>query len=123
MQSWTPLCLPKFRTDGFLHAHVSYLADDCEACLLLLSAESESFFELSEAKQKITDKLRRSNCMEAINEGMKNRGINLKTVGVPEIRHFLYKNKKNTQLLCSEITTPYNTLGKKFNQEEVEGRF
>lgn len=49
--------------------------------------------------------------MEAINEGMKNRGINLKTVGVTEIRHFLYKNKKNTQLLCSEITTPYNTLG------------
>ena len=49
--------------------------------------------------------------MEAINEGMKNRGISLKTVGVPEIRHFLYKNKKNTQLLCSEITAPYNTLG------------
>lgn len=53
--------------------------------------------------------------MEAINDGMKNRGINMKTVGVTEIRHFLYKNKKNTQLLCSEIAVPYNTLGKFFD--------
>lgn len=43
---------------------------------------------------------------------MKNRGINLNAVQTPEIRHFLYKNKKNTQLICSEITAPYNTLGK-----------
>lgn len=49
--------------------------------------------------------------MDAIKDGMKNRGISLKAVATPEIRHFLYKNKKNTQLLCSEITTPYNTLG------------
>lgn len=111
-ESWTPICLPKFDPNGFLHAHVSYLSDDCEACLLLLSCDNESFFTLSDAKKNITDKLRRSHCMEAINEGMKNRGVNLKTAGTPEIRHFLYKNKKNTQLLCSEITMPYNTLGK-----------
>jgi len=112
-ESWTPICLSKFDPNGFLYAHVSYLADDCEACLLLLSVNNESFFDLSKAKKNITDKLRRSNCMEAINEAIKDRGINLKTVGVPEIRHFLYKNKKNTQLLCSEITAPYNELGKR----------
>lgn len=54
-ESWTPICLPKFDSDGFLHAHVSYLADDCQACLLLLSVEKDVFFTLSEAKQKITE--------------------------------------------------------------------
>lgn len=54
-ESWTPICLPKFDSDGFLHAHISYLADDCQACLLLLSVEKDSFFVLSEAKQKITE--------------------------------------------------------------------
>lgn len=103
--------------NGFLHAHVSYLGDDCEACLLLLSADSESFFTLSKAKKNITEKLRKANCMEAINEGMKNRGINLSTVGVSEIYHFLYKNKKNTQLLCSEITAPYSTIGETVTHE------
>lgn len=53
--------------------------------------------------------MRRSNCLEAINESMKNKGINLKNIGFPEIRHFLYKNKSHAQLLCSEMTVPYNT--------------
>lgn len=110
-ESWTPICLPKFDSNGFLHGHVSYLSEDCEACLMLLSVDSEQFFALSEAKKKIIDKLRRTNCLEAINEAMKNKGISLKTIGVSDMRHFLYKSKKNAQLLCSEITIPYNKLG------------
>lgn len=54
-ESWTPICLPKFDSDGFLHAHVSYLSDDCQACLMLLSVEKDVFFTLSDAKQKITE--------------------------------------------------------------------
>lgn len=54
-ESWTPICLPKFDSDGFLHAHVSYLSDDCQACLILLSVEKDVFFTLSDAKQKITE--------------------------------------------------------------------
>lgn len=111
-ENWLPICLPKFDSNGALYAYISYLSDDCEACLLLMTVDHESFPILSNAKKNITEKLRRSNCMEAINEGIKDRGINLKTVGTSEIRHFFYKNKKNTQLLCSEITVPYNTLGK-----------
>lgn len=109
-ESWTPICLPKFDSSGFLHAHVSYLAEDCQACLLLLSIERDVFFVLSEAKRKITDKLRRSNCLEAINDAMHNKGIKLQNIGIPEIRHFVYKSKSNAQLLCSELTVPYSSL-------------
>lgn len=56
-----------------------------------------------------TKKLRRSNCLKAINDAI-DKGINLQTIGTPEIRHFLYKSKSNAQLLCSEITRPYNTI-------------
>ncbi|XP_039429304.1 vacuolar fusion protein MON1 homolog A [Culex pipiens pallens] len=109
-ESWTPICLPKFDSSGFLHAHVSYLAEDCQACLLLLSIERDVFFVLSEAKRKITDKLRRSNCLESINDAMHNKGIKLQNIGIPEIRHFVYKSKSNAQLLCSELTVPYSSL-------------
>lgn len=54
-ESWTPICLPKFDANGYLYAHVSYLADDCQACLLLLSVERDVFYTLSEAKRKITE--------------------------------------------------------------------
>jgi hypothetical protein len=36
-----------------MHAHVSYLTDDCPACLLMLTVERDAFFDLSAAKQKI----------------------------------------------------------------------
>lgn len=139
-ESWTPICLPKFDSDGFLHAHVSYLSEDCQACLLLLSVEKDDFFILSEAKQKITEvqskfasvspfsrsidstflfqKLRRSNVLKAINDAMNSRGINLRSIGIPEIRHFLYKSKSQAQLLCSEITIPYDTV-EEFNRLEA----
>lgn len=54
-ESWTPICLPKFDPNGFLHAHVSYLTEDCDACLLLMSTERDVFFDLQNAKKKITD--------------------------------------------------------------------
>lgn len=50
-ESWTPICLPKFDSNGFMHGHVSYLAEDCQACLLLLTVERDVFYTLSEAKQ------------------------------------------------------------------------
>lgn len=53
-------------------------------------------------------KLRRGNALKAINDAM-DKGINLRTIGIPEIRHFLYKSKSNAQLLCSEISAPYHT--------------
>lgn len=50
-ESWTPICLPKFDANGYMHGHVSYLAEDCQACLLLLTVDRDVFFILSEAKQ------------------------------------------------------------------------
>lgn len=50
-ESWTPICLPKFDANGFMHGHVSYLSEDCQACLLLLTVDRDVFFTLSEAKK------------------------------------------------------------------------
>lgn len=134
-ESWTPICLPKFDANGYLYAHVSYLADDCQACLLLLSVEADVFFTLSEAKRKITEvcaairlvrscnrfhphafpfrirhpqKLRRTQCIKGINDAIE-RTVNLRSIGIPEMRHFLYKSRSTEQLLCSEITAPYRS--------------
>lgn len=115
-ESWTPICLPKFDQHGFLHAHVSYLSDDCQACLLLLSVERDVFFTLSDAKKKITEKLRRTHCLEAINDEMYNGGVNLNSIGITEIRHFLYKLKTNSQILCSQLKLPYTKDIKEFER-------
>ncbi|XP_017025895.1 vacuolar fusion protein MON1 homolog [Drosophila kikkawai] len=112
-ENWSPICLPKFDMNGYLHAHVSYLADDCQACLLLLSVDRDAFFTLAEAKAKITDKLRKNHCLEAINEELQqpfNVKLYQQVVGIPELRHFLYKPKTTAQLLCPMLRHPYKSL-------------
>ncbi|XP_068141576.1 vacuolar fusion protein MON1 homolog [Drosophila tropicalis] len=112
-ENWTPICLPKFDMNGYLHAHVSYLADDCQACLLLLSVDRDAFFTLSEAKAKITEKLRKNNCLKAIDDELKqpfNAKLYQQVLGVPELRHFLYKPKNTAQLLCPMLRHPYKAI-------------
>ncbi|XP_026316095.1 protein SAND [Hyposmocoma kahamanoa] len=106
-ESWTPICLPKFDATGFLHGHVSYISEDCQACLLLLTVQRDAFFPLSQAKHTIAEKLRRSNCLVAINDAL-NRKEELPTtnplkhIGISEIRHFMYKCKSTAQLFTSD---------------------
>ena len=40
---------------GFMQAHISYLSDDCQAWLLLITVDRDNFFELSEAKNRIVE--------------------------------------------------------------------
>lgn len=107
-ESWTPLCLPRFDGSGFLYGHVSYLAEDCQACLLLLTVERDVFFTLSDAKHLIVEKLRRGNAMESINESLSLRSETCAAVGFPELRHFLYKCKSTAQFYQPGVGPPYN---------------
>ncbi|KAG4066098.1 hypothetical protein HA402_001345 [Bradysia odoriphaga] len=50
---WSPICLPKFDSNGYLYTHVSYLSDDCQACLVLLTVDREAFFRYPRLKQKL----------------------------------------------------------------------
>lgn len=47
--------LNTFFFSGFMHAHISYLAEDCQACLVLLTNDHNLFHPLSDAKKKITE--------------------------------------------------------------------
>ncbi len=96
-ESWIPLCLPRFDSSGFLHAHVSYLAEDSDACLLLLTVERDAFFQLAEARQRILQSLEKSNSLPAIAEALAKGRETTEALGVPEIRHFLYKAKSASQ--------------------------
>lgn len=41
VESWTPVCLPRFNDSGFLYSYVAYLDVDTEVCLLLVSANDD----------------------------------------------------------------------------------
>ncbi|KAL1497526.1 hypothetical protein ABEB36_008470 [Hypothenemus hampei] len=106
-ESWTPLCLPRFDNSGFLYAHVSYLSEDCQACLMLLTVERDVFFPLSNAKQKIVEKLRISGCMEHINASLLAMEESALASGFSELRHYLYKCKSTAQFYQPALSPPY----------------
>lgn len=73
VESWVPICLPRFDSGfvemfssflaksylfiaiyrGCLHAHISYLDDSSDVCLVLMTVNPEHFQILSEFKQRI----------------------------------------------------------------------
>ncbi|CAG8553382.1 9388_t:CDS:10, partial [Ambispora gerdemannii] len=106
-ESWIPICLPKFNNKGFLHAYVSYIVTN--VCLLLISPDHDNFFELSKAKSKIIKQLSSTTALKDLENAILNNEYSIADVGVPGLRHFIYKTKQHVQYTSSEFARPYNT--------------
>lgn len=94
-EGWTPICLPKFNTAGFFHAHISYLEPASELCLILVSTDREDFFNLSDCKRRFLERLRRRSAYQALHEALLAPSYPVAQVGIPELRHFVYKSKSS----------------------------
>ncbi|XP_008486157.1 vacuolar fusion protein MON1 homolog A [Diaphorina citri] len=119
---WTPLCLPQFDASGYLYSHVSYLADDCAACLLMLTVDKNLFFTLSEAKQVITEKLRRAKLLDEINTALSSsHSLLTSSLNITSLRHFVYKCKQTSQLICPQYEAPY-VANSNFGSASIQSR-
>jgi hypothetical protein len=56
----------------------------------------------------IPQKLRRGNGLEAINESVNRASYTASQVGVPEMRHFLYKCRSTAQFWSPALEAPYH---------------
>ncbi|XP_054641051.1 vacuolar fusion protein MON1 homolog A isoform X1 [Dunckerocampus dactyliophorus] len=108
-EGWTPICLPKFNTAGFFHAHISYLEPKSELCLILVSTDREDFFNMSDCKQKFLDRLSKRSAYQALKEGLKSPSYSLAQIGIPELRHFLYKSKSSGLYTSPEFPEVYQS--------------
>ncbi|KPP68166.1 protein SAND-like [Scleropages formosus] len=108
-EGWTPICLPKFNTAGFFHAHISYLEPGTDLCLILVSTDREDFFNLSDCKHRFLERLRRRTAYQALQEALKNPSYSVSQVGIPELRHFLYKSKSSGLYTSPEFPVPYQS--------------
>ncbi|XP_002125768.2 vacuolar fusion protein MON1 homolog A [Ciona intestinalis] len=119
-ENWLPICLPHFNPQGYLHAHISYLDDDFQTCLLLLSADVNSFFTLSEAKKKVMVKLNKHDCLPILKLASEKGMYNVSKIGLPDLRHFIYKSKHQSQFTAPEFISPYHDV---HQQERLFGLY
>lgn len=108
-ESWTPLCLPKFDSSGFLHAHVSYLSDEVPLCLVLITVDRNLFFQLSEARNKIIERLEKSHAMASVKEALEKSNFSTESIDIKEMRHFLYKSKVSAQFVIPSPHPVYSS--------------
>lgn len=94
-EAWTPICLPKFNTSGFFHAHISYLEPASSLCLILVSTDREDFFNMSNCKKQFLERLSKRSAYQALKDALKYPTYSVAQVGIPELRHFLYKSKSS----------------------------
>ncbi|KAK2914663.1 vacuolar fusion protein MON1 homolog A [Channa argus] len=108
-EGWTPICLPKFNTAGFFHAHISYLEPTSELCLILVSTDREDFFNMSECKQRFLERLSKRSAYQALKDALKCPSYSVAQVGIPELRHFLYKSKSSGLYTSPEFPALYQS--------------
>ncbi|XP_026529091.1 vacuolar fusion protein MON1 homolog A [Notechis scutatus] len=108
-EGWTPICLPKFNSNGFFHAHISYLEPNVDLCLVLISTDREDFFTVSRCKQKFQEHLKKRGVHRALLEAVRTPFYSVSQVGIPDLRHFIYKSKSSGLFTSPEIEAPYIT--------------
>uniref|UniRef100_A0A1A9UI64 Vacuolar fusion protein MON1 homolog n=1 Tax=Glossina austeni TaxID=7395 RepID=A0A1A9UI64_GLOAU len=110
-----PFCLPRHDTEGYMYAHASHLHKACPACLLFFSSERDDFYDLMAIKKSISKQLKNAEYFSAINGAVakiKKPLLYPTAIGIPGLKHFLYKPTFLQQLLCAEFSKPCNTLEK-----------
>lgn len=108
-EGWTPICLPKFNTAGFFHAHISYLEPASELCLILVSTDREDFFNMSDCKKRFLERLSKRSAYQALKEALKSPSYSVEQVGILELRHFLYKSKSSGLYTSPEFPAVYQS--------------
>ncbi|XP_026539923.1 vacuolar fusion protein MON1 homolog B isoform X1 [Notechis scutatus] len=111
---WTPICLPRFNPDCYFYAYISYLDSECTICLILLSTDKDSFYSVSDCKKRIEEGMRTQNYLQALSSGLKSPSYSVGLVGVPDLRHFMYKPL--------DIPDNYRQLPQ-FTSPELEGPY
>ncbi|CAF1576591.1 unnamed protein product, partial [Adineta steineri] len=109
VESWVPVCLPRFDPSGCLHAHISYLDDSCDICLVLMTVNPEHFQILSDFRQRIGDKLKKSNALVQIKIALGKDRLLSDEIACNELRYFAYKSRGLSQYTSSKLLAPYTT--------------
>ena len=94
-EHWTPLCLPRFNSRGFLHAYIHFFRPD--ACVVLISADKDAFFAMRDMAATVVAGLGSAGLVAHIAAAASGRYAPTDIVPGTPIRHFLYKSRPNVQ--------------------------
>ena len=92
-----------------MYAYISHLDDQCKTCLIFLTGlcNQDQSSELNECRKRIQQKLHTQNVNQLLNIKYKDSSLRLEQIGMPELKHFLFKDNKILQYFVSDYAQPY----------------
>jgi hypothetical protein len=105
VETWLPICLPKFNPQGFVHAYISFIRE--EVGLIFISADRDAFEPLCGWRELVVEQLNRDGALDRIAACVKSHPYTVAEIGSPGLRHFVYKNRGMVQITSPEWEEPY----------------
>ncbi|CAF1701636.1 BnaCnng55960D [Brassica napus] len=131
-ESFSPICLPRYNPQAFLHAYVHFFDDD--TYVILLTTRSDAFYHLKDGRVRIEAVLVKSNILTTVqrsiaegglrvedlpidrrlrqkpsstnNQGQDSTEVSVGTGGPFGLWHFMYRSVYLDQYVSSEFSPP-----------------
>ncbi|RID70384.1 hypothetical protein BRARA_C02410 [Brassica rapa] len=131
-ESFSPICLPRYNPQAFLHAYVHFFDDD--TYVILLTTRSDAFYHLKDCRVRIEAVLLKSNILTTVqrsiaegglrvedlpidrrlrqkpsstnNQGQDSTEVSVGTGGPLGLWHFMYRSIYLDQYVSSEFSPP-----------------
>ncbi|CAF2124401.1 unnamed protein product [Brassica napus] len=131
-ESFSPICLPRYNPQAFLHAYVHFFDDD--TYVILLTTRSDAFYHLKDCRVRIEAVLLKSNILTTVqrsiaegglrvedlpidrrlrqkpsstnNQGQDSTEVSVGTGGPFGLWHFMYRSIYLDQYVSSEFSPP-----------------
>ncbi|CAN6816135.1 unnamed protein product [Brassica oleracea] len=131
-ESFSPICLPRYNPQAFLHAYVHFFEDD--TYVILLTTRSDAFYHLKDGRVRIEAVLVKSNILTTVqrsiaegglrvedlpidrrlrqkpsstnNQGQDSTEVSVGTGGPFGLWHFMYRSVYLDQYVSSEFSPP-----------------
>ncbi|ETO27848.1 hypothetical protein RFI_09281, partial [Reticulomyxa filosa] len=106
-EAWFPVCLPHFEPTGFVYAYVSYLFNESDICLVLLTLDNGSFHNCQQLRHRIEIGLKQSNLIESLRAAVQSHPLKCQElitsslkISHPPVFQFYYHNTRKHQYIC-----------------------
>ncbi|CAH8386067.1 unnamed protein product [Eruca vesicaria subsp. sativa] len=105
-ESFSPICLPRYNPQAFLHAYVHFFDDD--TYVILLTTRSEAFHHLKDCRIRIEAVLLKSNILSTVQRSVTEGGLRVEDLPV---NHLLRQKPSYTSNQRQEIDVSVGTGG------------
>ncbi|CAH2060288.1 unnamed protein product [Thlaspi arvense] len=82
-ESFSPICLPRYNAQAFLHAYVHFFDDD--TYVMLLTTRSEAFYHLKDCRIRIEAVLLKSNILSTVQRSIAEGGMRVEDLPIDRL--------------------------------------